>query len=112
MERVFWLVPLSRKEKQIRAEETGSLDKTLPLTNLDSLSSLAKLQSLLCADFLNMYSCEKLRWRIKIDLKMQGTYKAVVFNQVGVRIKSIYSRSVSLNRVPRFFLQEPPTPWH
>lgn len=40
---VFWLVPLSMMEKQIRAKETWSLDKTLPLTNLDSVYSFAKL---------------------------------------------------------------------
>lgn len=41
---VFWLVPLSRKEMQIRTEETGSLDKTLLLSNLDSVYSFAKLE--------------------------------------------------------------------
>lgn len=40
---VFWLVPPSMMEKQIRAKETWSLDKTLPLTNLDSVYSFAKL---------------------------------------------------------------------
>lgn len=76
MKTVFWFIPLSRKEKQIKAEETSSLDNTLPLINLDSF---AKLWKLLCIATLNHVLCIKHRWGTKIDEKIQHTYKAVAF---------------------------------